>query len=146
MAVLWQQATAAPLRRTQQGDFFKRDLDRLGQDALLNGPPADRLADVPDLGFLVAVLAEREGVLREADGEIRAGPLPAVWEAGLAPSLESLWSQLPRLRAWNPIDGWRGGETPAGNPFPVGVPAGVPAAGPPAGRGVRAVPPRWKRG
>ncbi len=118
MAVLWQQATAAPLRRTQQGDFFKRDLDRLKQDALLNGPPADRLTDVPDLGFLVAVLAEREGVLREADGEIRAGPLPAVWDSGLAPSLESLWSQLPRLRAWNPIDGWRGGETSAGNPFP----------------------------
>ena len=118
MAVLWQQTAAAPLRRTQQGDFFKRDLDRLGQDPLLNGPPADRLADVPDLGFLTAVLAEREGVLREAEGEVRAGSLPAAWEAGLAPSLESLWSQLPRLRAWNPLDGWRGGEAPAGNPFP----------------------------
>ena len=118
MAVLWQQTTAAPLRRTQQGDFFKRDLDRLSQEPLLNGPPADRLADAPDLGFLVAVLAEREGVLHETEGEIRAGPLPAAWEAGLAPALESLWSQLPRLRAWNPIDGWRGGETPAGNPFP----------------------------
>ncbi len=118
MAVLWQQTTAAPLRRTQQGDFFKRDLDRLGQDPLLNGPPADCLADVPDLGFFTAVLAERAGVLRERDGEVRVGSLPAEWEAGLAPSLESLWSQLWRLRAWNPIDGWRGAETPAGNPFP----------------------------
>ena len=118
MAVLWQQTASAPLRRTQQGDFFKRDLERLGQDPLLNGPPADRLADVPDMGFLTAVLAERVGVLREAEGEVRAGSLPAEWEAGLAPSLESLWSQLPRLRAWNPIDGWRGGEQPAGNPFP----------------------------
>ena len=118
MAVLWQQTAAAPLRRTQQGDFFKRDLERLGGDPLLNGPPADRLVDVPDLGFLVAALAEREDVLREAEGEIRAGSLPAVWDVGLAPSLESLWSQLPRLRAWNPIDGWRGGEAPAGNPFP----------------------------
>ena len=118
MAVLWQQTATAPLRRTQQGDFFKRDLDRLGQDPLLNGPPADRLIDVPDMGFFVTVLAERVGVLREAEGEVRVGSLPAEWEAGLAPSLESLWSQLPRLRAWNPIDGWRGGEQPAGNPFP----------------------------
>ena len=118
MAVLWQQTADVPLRRTQQGDFFKRDLERVGQDPLLNGPPADRLTDVPDMGFLTAALAEREGVLTEAEGEIRAGALPSVWESGLASSLESLWSQLPRVRAWNPIDGWRGGEAPAGNPFP----------------------------
>ena len=115
--VLWQQTAAAPLRRTQQGDFFKRDLERLGQDPILNGPPADRLTDVPDMGFLTAVLAERAGVLRETDGEVRVGSLPAEWDTGLAPSLEALWSQLWRLRAWNPIDGWRGAETPAGNPF-----------------------------
>jgi Helicase conserved C-terminal domain len=118
MAVLWQQTKSTPLRRTQQGDFFKRDLERLGQDPLLSGPPADRLADVPDLGFFIAVLAEREGILVEAEGEVRAGTLPAAWESGLGPALESLWSQLPRLRAWNPLDGWRGGEAPAGNPFP----------------------------
>jgi Helicase conserved C-terminal domain len=118
MAVLWQQTKSTPLRRTQQGDFFKRDLERLGQDPLLGGPPADCLADVPDLGFFIAVLAEREGILHEADGEVRAGTLPAAWELGLGPALESLWSQLPRLRAWNPLDGWRGGAAPAGNPFP----------------------------
>jgi hypothetical protein len=118
MAVLWQQTKSTPLRRTQQGDFFKRDLERLGQDSLLSGPPADRLVDVPDLGFFIAVLAEREGILVEAEGEVRAGALPAAWESGLGPALESLWSQLPRLRAWNPLDGWRGGEAPAGNPFP----------------------------
>jgi hypothetical protein len=118
IAVLWQQASSTPFRRTQHGDFFKRDLERLGRDPLLNGPPADRLADAPDMGLLAAVLAEREGVLVEAEGEVRASSPPAVWETGLGPSLESLWSQLPRLRAWNPIDGWRGGEAPAGNPFP----------------------------
>ncbi len=118
MAVLWQQTKLTPLRRTQQGDFFKRDLERLGQDPLLSGPPADRLVDVPDLGFFIAVLAEREGILVELEGEVRAGTLPTAWESGLGPALESLWSQLPRLRAWNPLDGWRGGEASAGNPFP----------------------------
>src|SRR5262245_1461933 len=35
LSVLWQQVVDAPLRRTQQGDFFKRDLDRLRTDAVL---------------------------------------------------------------------------------------------------------------
>jgi hypothetical protein len=118
LAVLWQQTSASPLRRTQQGGFFKRDAERLGQDPLLNGPPADRQADLKDLGFFVEALAELEGVVQVVDGEIRAGTLPAAWQQGLAPSLESLFANLPRLRAWNALHGWRGGEAVQGNPFP----------------------------
>jgi hypothetical protein len=118
LAVLWQQTSSAPLRRTQQGGFFKRDAERLGQDPLLNGPPAERQADVKDLGFFVEALAELEGVARVVDGEIRAGALPGAWETGLSASLEGLYADLPRLRAWNALHGWRGGETVQGNPFP----------------------------
>jgi hypothetical protein len=118
LAVFWQQVAAAPLRRTQQGGFFKRDADRIGQDPLLNGPPADRPAEVPDAGFLVAALAEGAGMLEETEGEWRAGPLPPSWDDGLTAALEALWRWLPRVRAWNPLDGWRGGDAPAGNPFP----------------------------
>jgi hypothetical protein len=117
LGVLWQQASAAPLRRTQQGGFFKRDADRLGQDPLLNGPPHDHLAAVLDLGFFVEALAESEGILEEADGELRAAALPEVWDRGLVAALESLWAALPRIQSWNTRDGWRGGEA-AGNPFP----------------------------
>ncbi len=117
LAVLWQQVAAAPLRRTLQGGFFKRDADRLGQGPLLNGPPADRLADVPDLGFLVEALGELEGVVTAEESEVRAGALPA-WEAGLAPALATLYADLPRLTSWGPQGGWRGGDAAAGNPFP----------------------------
>jgi hypothetical protein len=117
LGVLWQQVAGAPLRRTQQGGFFKRDLERLEQDPLLNGPPADRLADVPALGFLLAGWAQIAGIVREEDGELRAGTLPAAWDAGLAPALESLWVDLFRLNSWNPVDGWAGPEAPPGNPF-----------------------------
>jgi hypothetical protein len=116
--VLWQQLGEAPLRKTQQGGYFKRDFERLGQDPLLNGPPVDRQADVRDLGFLLAELAEREGLVREVEGEIQAGTLPEVWEGGLAGALASLWSDLPQLRDWTPLDGWRGGTPMVGNPFP----------------------------
>jgi hypothetical protein len=117
-AVLWQQVSAAPLRRTQQGGFFKRDFERLQQDTLLNAPAADRLADVPDAAFLTIALAEAEGIIEEVEGEWRAAALPAAWDNGLASALESLWLDLPGLSAWNPLDGWRGGETNGGNPFP----------------------------
>ncbi|HEY7310972.1 MAG TPA: helicase-associated domain-containing protein [Gemmataceae bacterium] len=118
MSVLWQQVAAAPLRCTQQGGFFKRDFERLGQDALLNSAPADRLVDVPDAAFLAVALAKLEGIVEEAEGELRAAAMPAIWDKGLAAALESLWTDLPRLSTWNPLDGWRDGEAPAGNPFP----------------------------
>jgi hypothetical protein len=117
LAVLWQQVSGAPLRQTQQGGFFKRDQDRLQQDTLLNAPPADRLVDVPDAAFLAIALAEREGIVEDADGEFRAGRLPAAWDKDVASALESLWLDLPQIATWNPLDGWRGGEAPAGNPF-----------------------------
>jgi hypothetical protein len=118
LSVLWQQVAAAPLRCTQQGGFFKRDVERLQQDTLLNSTPPDRLTDVPDTAFLAVALAKLEGMIEETEGELRAAALPASWDKGLAAALESLWTDLPRLSTWNPLDGWRGGETPAGNPFP----------------------------
>jgi hypothetical protein len=118
LAVLWQKASAAPLRRTLNGDFFKRDLERLQQDSLLNSAPADRLADVPDLAFLTIALAELQGIVVSSDGELRAGQLPAAWENGLVESLEQLWLDLLHLSTWTPLDGWRAGDPAAGNPFP----------------------------
>lgn len=118
LAVVWQQVAAAPLRRTILGGFFKRDFERLQQDALLNTPPADRLVDVPDAAFLAIALAEQQGLIVEAEGEWRTGSLPEVWDKGLTAALESLWVALPRLSTWNPLDGWRGGEEQTGNPFP----------------------------
>src|SRR4051812_10599445 len=117
LAVLWQQVAGAPLRRTQQGEFFKRDLERLGQDSLLNASSAEGLPAPPDAGFLAVALAECAGLVREGDGELRAGELPAAWEEGLPAALEGLFKALPRLRSWNALDGWRHGDM-AGNPFP----------------------------
>lgn len=117
LAALWQQVAASPLRRTQQGDFFKRDFDRLRTDPLLTSPPADNVMDLPDPGLLTAALAEAEAVLVGGDGELRAGALPAAWELGLTAALASLWAALSRLRGWNPLDGAKADATFA-NPFP----------------------------
>jgi hypothetical protein len=121
LAVLWQQVAAAPLRRTQNGGYFKRDAERLSEDKLLNSPPAESLIEVPDFGFLVAALAEREGILEADDSEQRAAALPAAWEVGLAATLEALYADLPRLQTWNALEGWRGTDALTGNPFPSAV-------------------------
>ena len=36
-------------------------------------------------------------ILRDSEGELRAGSLPASWEAGLAASLEPLWLHLLQI-------------------------------------------------
>lgn len=117
LAVLWQQVSVSPIRRTQQGGFFKRDQERLQSEPLLTAPPHESLAEVPDLGFLLAALAEQQGLLVPSDGELHAGELPAQWENGIWPTLESFWGELWRIQTWNPLDGWRAEPAP-GNPFP----------------------------
>ncbi len=118
LSALWQQVKAGPLRRTQGGTFFKRDLDRLRQDPILSAPPQDALAELPDPALLAVALAEAEGILHEAEGELHAGPLPAAWEDGLARALESLVAALLRLESWDARDGFRVPAETTGNPYP----------------------------
>ncbi|MGL4554623.1 MAG: helicase-associated domain-containing protein, partial [Gemmataceae bacterium] len=86
---------------------------------LLNSRPAGGVIDLPDLGFLTAELAERAGVLTEAEGEVRAATLPAAWDGGLWQALESLFPCLFRLQTWGPLEGYRG-DPVLSSPFPAG--------------------------
>ena len=43
LAAVWQLAMVAPLKRTRQGDLYKRDRQRLDEDPALSGPIADEL-------------------------------------------------------------------------------------------------------
>jgi hypothetical protein len=117
LAVLWQQVASAPLRRTQQGGFFKRDLERLKADPLLNAAPADALAALPDPGLLAVELALGEGLVYETDGELRAATQPARDDEGLPAAVASLWAALLHVEGWNARDGWQAGEG-TGNPYP----------------------------
>jgi hypothetical protein len=117
LAVVWQQVAAGPLRLTQQGDLFKRDLDRLRADPLLTAPAADNPTELPDAGLLAVALAKIEGALQEQAGELHAAALPAAWNQGLYPTLESLWAALPQVEAWNPLTGWQDARA-ATNPYP----------------------------
>ena len=117
LAILWQQTFGGALRRTQSGDFFKRDLDRLKSDPLLNAPSPDSLIDLPDLGLAVVALALASGVLREHNGEVKTAGFDRCWEDDLPSLLADLWANLPKLAGWNPQRGWQMGGI-SGNPFP----------------------------
>jgi hypothetical protein len=117
LAILWQLALASPFRRTQQGAFFKRDLDRLESDALLGSAPADALVDLPDTGQFTAALAVAAGLLVERQGELVAGDFPTVWAEGLSAALRALWAVLPQVQQWNAAHGGVPQEQ-VGNPYP----------------------------
>jgi hypothetical protein len=106
LAALWQVLSASPLRCTQSGEFFKRDLDRLRDDSVLNSSPADGLADLPDPALLAVALGRACGIVKEDRTDLRAGTLPADWEDGSA--LTALWKAMPFLDTWNPREGWCG--------------------------------------
>jgi Helicase conserved C-terminal domain len=117
LAALWQRVEESPLRRTQQGDFFKRDHDRLQNEPLLGAPPVDALAELPDAGFLTVSLGLNEGLVVAEQEELRAGTLPLSWDEGLSAALASLWANLPWVESWNPRDGWCG-PAAVNNPYP----------------------------
>jgi hypothetical protein len=118
LAASWQQVASAPMRRTQQGDFFKRDLDRLRGDPLLTAPAPDSLAEVPDPGLLAITLARALGLVHEVEGELRAAPFPAWWDEGQPTTLRALWTNLLQVESWDVLAGWRGGQS-SGGPFPA---------------------------
>jgi hypothetical protein len=117
LSAVWQQVHGAPLRRTQTSGFFKRDLERLRGDPVLNTAAPDHLAEIPDPALLAVVLAQAEGILEDADGELKAGAFPAAWDEGLPQTLAALWAALLRQDAWHVADGWSP-ASPAGYPYP----------------------------
>ncbi len=118
LAVLWQQVLDAPLRRTQQGGYFKRDFDRLQSDPLLSTAPTDALAPIPDPGFFAAALASAAGLLREEQSELRAGAWSSAWKNPLPSLIVELWTSLARITSWNPATGHAPSNGP-GNPYPA---------------------------
>lgn len=124
LAAAWQLVREGPLRRTQQGGLFKRDLDRLQAHPLLSTAPAEAIGPLPAPETLAVALAKAEGVLQFESEEIRAGDLPAAWEDGLGPALLSLWSAWTGLEGWDP----QGGGENAGGASPAAIATLVVAA------------------
>ena len=66
-AAVWQQIRANPIRLTQQNALFKRDLQRLQTDPLLNAPFADHVEGVAEPGVLALEVGLADGLLETTD-------------------------------------------------------------------------------
>jgi len=105
LAAVYQLVSAEPLRRTQQGEFFKRDQDRLRKDPLLAAPPSESISETPDLAFFIAELAAALGILKEKkEGEWLATEIPAHLDKDLLAALGSIWSTLPLVEPFQTGD------------------------------------------
>ena len=77
LAVLWQRVSEAPLRQTQSGQLYKRDRDRIEEDAALVGPIADAIDPLPDPATFWLALARGVGLMESEAGTERIMAAPA---------------------------------------------------------------------
>ena len=106
LAVVWQMVQSGPVRLTQASTLFKRDLTRLQGDDVLTSAPPDQLVPLPDPGVLTLFWAASVGLLKPADGELRAAEFPDHWNTQLSPTLTELWAALAGIEAWDPLLGY----------------------------------------
>jgi hypothetical protein len=116
LAAVTQLVAETPVRRTQGGALFKRDLTRFQAADLLAAPPADHLTAVPDAGVLALAWAAAVGHLHDRDGELHAPP-PAEPPGSLLDALAELVSGLPAVETWDPLAGYQLSDTGL-SPFP----------------------------
>jgi hypothetical protein len=119
LASLWQRLGDGPARQTQQGTLYKRDRDRLEEDAGLAGPIADALEPLPDLVPLLLSLAERVGLVVVGPGGERLDPAPADYWAEHGVHLSHMLAT-----AWLGLTSWHevGGAQEPGSPTALTLP------------------------
>lgn len=102
--IVWQIVHGNPLRLTQAGSYFKRDLDRLRDNPLLGTQPAESPIPIADPAMLTVELARQVGLLHHERDELLATPLPDSWLQAGTP-LSVLCPAICRINAWDPIAG-----------------------------------------
>ncbi len=118
LGALWQSATEGPFRRTQAGEFYKRDADRLTGSPLLATPISENQALPPDLPLLLAAIARECGLLREAGTDWEQGDFPLCWDEGMHAALANLFESWMSVNRWSPREGWLAPENASANPYP----------------------------
>ena len=117
LGVLWQVLHDSPAKLTQQGTFFKRDQDRLTQDAVLNQLLTETGLTLPEQGHFLVALGLGMGLLRVEDSLLSAELFPAAWR-DWSPALTQVLGVLSDMTAWSVKEGW-GGVQAGTNPWPT---------------------------
>lgn len=116
MGAMTQRTRTDPIRKNQQGGYFKRDLEWLRSEPLVAQAPSDFLMDVPDQGPLLAEIAISLGILANREGELAFGRFPPSWKIGQVQAIREVWASLITIKVWNPIQGIKNSLEDPSNP------------------------------
>lgn len=105
LGLLWQKVVDSPLRLTNQGQFFKKDWERLSASPLADQPSSH--VNVPDLGAGLVSLGQVIGLFELADTCVQAKSWPSFENADLVSILTCLWAAHFHCPSWNALEGWQ---------------------------------------
>src|SRR5579883_1853018 len=102
LGALWQRAAAEPFRQTQQGEFYKRDRERIVNDPVLAGPLADAMAPLPGLAMLWLELARQVGLMApDESGQRLLAAEPSFWSDNAVHLPQMIATGWLALRTWH---------------------------------------------
>ena len=117
LAALWQRLGAEPVRLTQTGALYKRDRERIAEDAVISGPFRDAPADAPDPAGLLMELAKRIGLIHlDSSRELLVASPADFWTENavhLPQMIASAWLGLRSWREWSETEPSASSTAPA---------------------------------
>lgn len=117
LAALWQRVGAEPIRLTQTGALYKRDRERIADDAVISAPFRDASADASDPAGLLMELAKRIGLIRlDQSRELLTASPADFWAENavhLPQMIASAWLSLRSWREWTETESSASSSAPA---------------------------------
>jgi hypothetical protein len=120
LAAVSQLVADTPVRRTQNGAVFKRDLGRIQSHELLASDPSDHQVRIPDGGVLALLWAAAIGQLEDRQGELHVAEQPTYATPTHRQAIETLVSGWSGIESWDPLTGYHEYESGL-SPFPSAV-------------------------
>jgi hypothetical protein len=119
MAAVWQRVVESPLRQTLQRTFFKRDRERIEDDAVIAGPISDAFEPLPDMALVWIELARSVALLNDEPGSDRIiAAAPDYWSDNSVHLPQMVATRWLGLRNWHE----QGGMISEGTPTELALP------------------------
>jgi hypothetical protein len=105
LGAIWQRVGIEPLRQTQQGALYKRDLERIEEDPVLSGAINDALQPLPLMPALWLSLARRVGLIHpDSTGDRLEAAGPDFWTENAVHLPQMIATSWLGLRDWGEWD------------------------------------------
>ena len=106
LAAVWQRVRENPVRLTQEGEFYKKDVQRLHGDPVFE-EGWEGGAGPCDAGILALRIAAATGLLERRGDNLQAAAFPACWRMSLPRLLVELCPHIVSIERWDPLSGRR---------------------------------------